>query len=246
MANELPDYLNATVKLEKFQIKATEDYWGDEPWMINVFFRVDGTNSVLSDEFQLVSTPTVHRSAGAHENLGVSDVDSSSSKWHPVPANVGTWNVGQFRRIRLPNPCDALPAPVGLGTIGMVSILFDEDGLTDSSAVAGADQAVKSVRAVVTEVANSLSLENPDVSDDTLKDYEDRIGDEIKKAIKDDLGFWGKIGTLGDKDDKLGSHVLLWKFDDLRKALHVPLELKFTEDDAHYVFVGSVTAQLPS
>lgn len=52
---------------------------------------------------------------------------------------------------------------------------------------------------------------------------------------------WYEVGGWGDPDDNIGFQFLNLGFGDLSPGATLPVDMHFTDDDAHYQLTGSVS-----
>lgn len=164
---------------------------GSEPYLLTLFFKVDGTNAALSNEFKLQTFPGAEitfPTPGTHGNLG--DVDVRDGDVVAIPPAIGFFDT-TLRGIQLPEPCDKLLPGGVAGVIGVVCALLEHDGVRDSAAEAAHQAFNEIVTTKITEIANTVSIENPEPQID-----QEAIADEVRKAMR--KAIFGELGVFGD------------------------------------------------
>lgn len=223
-----PPHLNASIMLQFLDCDSAQESSGDEPYMINVFFMVDGSNSTIGPDFKVTTNPTVFASAGGNDNLEIpgekqaKDDGTFAGDRIAIPGNVGFCSFWPFQRMRLPHPCDQLyqlNGVPGMGQIGVISLVLEEDSVADDAIFAGKAAAASTVRAVIKEVVEAIEPPHFEVPDgDELKTrYRDRIADAIKAAMKDEMNLAEKIAAKAGPDEPIGVFVKAWSFDELHQ-----------------------------
>ncbi|WP_157492375.1 hypothetical protein [Geothrix fermentans] len=210
--------LNIEFKLDRIHCHDEGDGPGNaEPYLWSVFFKVDGDTTVVNTDdlshVYLQGPPTVMTTPGNHGNLGTSDVDEGDDVG--VPAIIG-----EYRTIMKPIP---LTTPVlgkseiG-GMIGCIVVLMEEDNTSDSDAARGHERLDSTVRDKLAELLGTLSISNPEPTQEDIDRMTDQIGSAVKDAIKDGVSVIEWLLGFGNMDDQIGSAVLRFSHGEMQAA----------------------------
>lgn len=200
-----------------------------EPYLLTVFFKIDGELAFLTDEFALSGAATVVPTPGTHGNLGDVDVGSGAAPI-PIPSAIGQFET-LLRPIALPEPCDAL-LPEGIpGVVGVLCILLEHDNLTDAGAEAGHQALNGAVQAALDNVLNTRSISNPGVSDEEIAAIAEEIKQAMTAAIQEQQSLVENIFSFPNPDDVLGFKVFLFDGQQLTDAPVQILSARFVSED---------------
>lgn len=213
-----------------------------KPYLLTVFFKVDGELALLTDEFKLSGAATVVPTPGTHGNLGDVDVGSGAAPV-PIPSAIGEFST-LLRPIALPEPCDAL-LPDGIpGVVGVLCILLEHDNVTDAGAEAGHQALNAAVQVALDTVVNTRSIDNPGVSDEEIAAIADQIRQAITDAIVEQQSLVENLFTFPNPDDVLGFQVFVFDGAQLADEPVKMLSARFVTDDGanDWEITGRVTA----
>jgi hypothetical protein len=210
--------LNIEFKLDRIHCHDEGDGPGNaEPYLWTVFFKVDGDTTVVNTEdlshVFLQGPPTVITTPGNHGNLGTSDVDEGDDVG--VPAIIG-----EYRTIMKPIPLTTPilgKSEVG-GMIGCIVVLMEEDNTSDSDAARGHERLDSTVRDKLAELLGTLSISNPEPTQEDIDKMTDQIGSAVKDAIKDGVSVVEWLLGFGNMDDQIGSAVFRFSHGELEAA----------------------------
>lgn len=209
--------------------------FGDsEPYLLTLFFKVDGDTVSLTNEFALTGTATFQPTPGTHGNL--SDVDVATGDTVLVPPAIGSFTT-TLRGIQLPDPCDAL-LPGGVsGVIGVICALLEQDGVRDDAAEAGHDAFNEVIIREVNEIVNTLSIDNQEIPEDAKDAIAEQVKDAFKKAVFGATGFLGDLSLVvrgllfAAGDDPLLEALFLFKHSELAEQGTISFALRPNEGE---------------
>jgi hypothetical protein len=210
--------LNIEFKLDRIHCHDEGDGPGNaEPYLWTVFFKVDGDTAVVNtDDLShvfLQGAPTVVTTPGNHGNLGTSDVDEGDDVGIPAI-------IGEYRTIMKPIPLTTPvfgKSEVG-GMIGCIVVLMEEDNTSDSDAARGHERLDSTVRDKLAELLGTLSISNPEPTQEDIDRMTDQIGSAVKDAIKDGVSVVEWLLGFGNMDDQIGSAVFRFSHGELEAA----------------------------
>ncbi len=210
--------------------------FGDsEPYLLTLFFKVDGDTASLTNEFALTGTATVKPTPGTHGNLG--DVDVATGDTVPVPPAVGSFTT-TLRGIQLPDPCDALLPGGTSGVIGVVCALLEHDGVSDAAADNGHDAFNEVITREINEIVNTLSIDNQEIPEDAKDAIAEQVEEAFRKAIFDTTGFLGDVSLVirgllfAAGDDPLLDALFLFRHSELQAQGTIPFALRPNEGES--------------
>ncbi len=248
----MPSALSVSIDLQTLVCHAQSDGllegaapipdFDSEPYLLTVFFKVDGELAFLTDEFKLSGAASVVPTPGTHGNLGDVDVGSGAAPV-PIPSAIGEFTT-LLRPIALPEPCDAL-LPEGIpGVVGVLCILLEHDNVTDAGAEAGHQALNAAVQVALDAVVNSRSIENPGVSDEEIAAISEQIRQATTDAIVEQQSLVENLFTLPNPDDVLGFEVFLFDGAQLVAEPVRALNARFVSDDGanDWEITGRITA----
>ena len=210
--------LNIEFKLDRIHCHDEGDGPGNaEPYLWTVFFKVDGDTAVINtDDLShvfLQGAPTVVTTPGNHGNLGTSDVDEDDDVGIPAI-------IGEYRTIMKPIPLTTPvlgKSEVG-GMIGCIVVLMEEDNTSDSDVARGHERLDSTVRDKLAELLGTLSISNPEPTQEDIDRMTDQIGSTVKDAIKDGVSVVEWFFGFGNMDDQIGSAVFRFSHSELETA----------------------------
>src|SRR5437762_12880641 len=101
------DAANVTIKLSNIHCFDEGDGPGNaEPYLWNVFFKIDGDTTFVTNALALKGTATVIGTPGNHGNLNNTDVDAGDNV--AIPASIGEFHT-LMRPIPLQQPIGNVP-----------------------------------------------------------------------------------------------------------------------------------------
>jgi hypothetical protein len=243
--------LNFTIRLDNIHCYDEADGLGSaEPYLLPVFFAIDGANFALEAGAGLIGSPRIESRNGHHGNLANDDVDAGEDV--PVPEEIGLWQT-TLAPIPVHDPLiaallgdDTLPAIAGVAVV-----LMEQDGWPDSIADGGYQALVNSVQLSVTQVAASfqhaLHAPTKDEIDAAIAEIKDNASAMVHNQIQGAMSGWQLIwfGTIGNNDDEIGSEVFIVNSDDLAANPVVDISKRWTGDDGDWELTGSFTGVAP-
>jgi hypothetical protein len=235
------DLLRVWLKLDHIDCYDEGDGWGDaEPYLWTVFFKIDGDSVALTDALTLSGSATVVSTPGSHGNLGTSDVDAGDDV--PIPGAIGEW--GPFLK-PIPVPPDLKPLvgdDLG-GVVGVVTVLMEEDNVTDDGAEAGHAALNQAVQSALDDIIATRTFSNPDITEADIDAYLSAIQDAVTDAIKDQQNFFENLWSFLNADDVIGSRVFYFKHDDLAGGATIALSQRWRNEGDWELF-GSIHASV--
>lgn len=210
--------LNIEFKLDRLHCHDEGDGPGNaEPYLWTVFFKVDGDTAVINTDdlshVYLQGTPSVVTTPGNHGNLGTSSVDEGDNV--AIPAIIGEYRT-VLKPIALTTPVLG-KTEVG-GMIGCIAVLMEEDNTSDSDAARGHERLDSTVRDKLTELLGTLSIGNPEPTEQDIDKMSDQIGAAVRAAIKDGVSVAEWLLGFGNMDDQIGSAVFRFSHATLEAA----------------------------
>jgi hypothetical protein len=205
------DKLDVKLRLEDVQCFDEADGPGSaEPYLWTVFFKIDGTTTVVTDQFALAGTATVSGTQGNHRDLGPGGVDAGDDILIPP-------FLGEFATRLVPI---TLQQPVGNtteigGAVGAITVLLEQDN-TPNSAIANGHRALdKAVRDTLNELIPKLTIAHRAPTPEEIEAMKKKIGDKVENEISDNVDIFDWLSGLGNMDDKIGSEVFIFSHDEL-------------------------------
>jgi hypothetical protein len=213
---------------------------GDQPYMWNVFFTIDGASVAFGEDLRLRGRARVQASVGSHGNLGAGAAAMRAGDRVEIPDPVGRF-VADLRLIPFPAALESALVGGVSGVAGCVSVLLEKDLVAPAAAEEGRKAFVDEVTRVLDELIPTLGVgsQTPDPAD--LEALGDRIGQRVREEI---LAAGGPVQDLLaalDPDDVIGFRVLLFTHADLIRRPHQPIAITY-DDVGRYTAEGSVTA----
>ncbi|NJK31640.1 MAG: hypothetical protein HC927_04060 [Deltaproteobacteria bacterium] len=129
----MPTYDQLTVRISLDQLLCLEarDGWGDaEPYMWNIFFKIDGSTTQANPGYGYGGNATVYSPAGSHGNLGRDSVDDGEVV--AIPPSIGRWTTTLQQIPDQTGGQNNMPA-----IVGVLSVLMEQDSVSNVGAEAG-------------------------------------------------------------------------------------------------------------
>jgi hypothetical protein len=216
--------LSFTTRLDRIHCHDEGDGPGNaEPYLWPVFWKVDGSSFAYESGAGLIGNPIVDVRNGHHGNLGTTDVDAGNDVG--IPDGLGTWET-QLKTIPIND--SGIQALLGAddipGMAGVVAVLMEADGWTDSLADTGYNALVDAVQLSVARIAADFqhALQAPTQAEikakiDTVKaTAADSVHNQVKGSMDAFQLLW--YGTFGDNDDQVGTEAFTVNTDQLRDS----------------------------
>lgn len=206
------DILNVRIELDSIHCFDEGDGWGNaEPYLWPVFFKIDGTTASVNDSLQLTGTATVEGTHGHHGNLNNTDVDAGDNV--TIPDSVGVWET-TLTPIPGPPSLQSLVPDVA-GVAGVVTVLMEEDNVTDAGAIAGYNALVAAVQTSLNGVVPTLGLTQQDISDNQIAAMETAVSNAVSNAIQNSQNFFENLWSWINPDDQIGTQIFRFDHDTL-------------------------------
>jgi hypothetical protein len=200
------------INLDKLTLHKKSDRWGlSEPYLWNIFFRVDGDAIEINPNFTISGNGIFHLSKGSHRNLRVS---IHNSKEVNIPKEVGVWET-VLKPVKVPYFEHLVP-----GMTGVISVLMEENNVSNDGAEAGRMAFGEQVQQAMGGALKAFNPNMIDISDiqHSLSNYfQAQVGefvDGIEKyvidAIKKRQNILQNVWSLINADNLVGFHV--WNF----------------------------------
>lgn len=189
--------------------RASSRWRATQPYLWNIFFRIDGSCVHLTEQFDLVGKADFFFSPGSHGNLGVDTVTPGSVT--VIPPEVGHWD------------CTLSPIPVPFFAyqvpplLGIITVLMEQENVSAAGAEAGHQALNRYVQAAVNEAIRDFHVREIDVENihDSIKAYFARrvasfvegIEVAIIRAVREAQTLWQNLWALIDQDDLVGYHI---------------------------------------
>lgn len=233
------DVLKVNLELDRLQCHDEGDGWGSaEPYLWTVFFKIDGSTATVTDSLTLSGNALTQTHGGSQGNLPNDDVDAGESI--TIPASMGHFET-ELKPIK-GGILDAFDADLG-GVVGVVAVLMEEDNVPNSAAEAGHVALNNAVQTALDQIVATRSFENQDVTDAEIAQFENDIKVAVENAIKGSLNFFESIWAWVNPDDTIGSHVFLFKHDDLADGGTINFTRRWANEGDWELF-GHVTSSV--
>jgi hypothetical protein len=227
-----------TIDLDKLTCVSPGEVAGDEPYLWNAFFTVDGTTVTLRDSLRLAGRAAVTTTPGSHRNLEPGGVGAGQTVHIPDPVGRTTMVLDLIRF-----PASVSGSLVGgvSGVAGCVSVLLEQDLVADSAAEAGHQAFNAEVTRILDELIPTLGLGNVTPSPEDLAAASGRIAEKVREAVLEEGNILQDLFAGADADDVVGFNVFLFP----HKALLAEPRATITAtygDAGRYQVAGTVTA----
>jgi hypothetical protein len=198
------------VKLTQLRCHDRADGWStSEPYLWNLFFKIDGSCITLSDQFRLTGRPVYHFSKGSQGNLNARDLASGGSV--QIPEDVGEW-----KTMLVPIKVPYFEANVS-GVLGVVSVLIEQNLVSSSGAEAGHEAfnhyVMEALDTVIREFdPRKISLDDVDGSikayfDRQVQKYTENISTMVSQAVSGSQNIVQNFMSLLKKDAVIGHQI---------------------------------------
>ncbi len=228
------------IKLDRIACYDENDGSGTaEPYLWPVFFKIDGSSYAVTTS-GFIGSPTIIPTFGTHGNLGTRDVDAGNNVTIPAA-------LGEFRTLLQPIPVldsfrtgilgsDTIP-----GLAGVVYILMEEDGWSNSLATEGYSAMIEAIQLAITQVTdgfrNALSQPTKDQIERAMANVKGTAARMIRDHIISFMGvdsIW--YATFGDNDDQIGANVNLVDNDAIERDLAINFNHRWDEQGSWEIF----------
>lgn len=210
-----------------------------QPYLWNVFFKIDGDTVSVTDTLSLSGPPTIHTTPGSHGNLGSGVTGTPADPTHiSIPATIGAWQT-ELKPIPLPASLSDFAEDPG-GTMGVVTVLMEEDNVSDDGAEAGHRALNEAVVDAIKEIINTRSLTNREVTREEISGFEEQVKSEIKDAIRDQQNDFENAWSAINPDDTIGTEVFIFNQDDLVPGTEVEFSKRW-ENEGDWEIRGHLT-----
>jgi hypothetical protein len=235
------DLLRVSMKLDHIHCYDEGDGWGDaEPYLWTVFFKIDGDSVALTDDLKLSGTATVVTTPGSHGNLGTSDVNAGDNV--PIPSPIGEWSPF-LKPISVPEDLKPVVGDDLGGVVGVVTVLMEEDNVTDDGAQAGHMALNSAVQSALDDIIATLGFGHTEITDDDINAYLSTMQQAISDAVEAQQNFFENLWSFLNADDLIGSRVFYFKHDDLADSEVVDFSQRWRNEGDWELF-GSVNASV--
>lgn len=203
------------IKLSLTQFKCldkAEGWTNTEPYLWNVFFKIDGSTITVTDQFLLEGKPAYHFSKGSHGNLNASNI--SGGDVVGIDAEVGTWSTSL-----VPLKIPYFDTHIS-GVIGVVSILMEQNLVSSAGAEAGHEALNKYVMEAINSSIEGFDPKRVDIHDidksvkrffdAQVREFSDKIGPLVGQAVANAQSIVQNILSLVKKDIVIGYKI--WDF----------------------------------
>jgi len=232
------------IALDKLILHKKSERWGlSEPYLWNIFFRVDGDAIEINPNFTINGGGIFHTSKGSHNNLKTTIHDTNTVN---IPTEVGIWKT-VLKPVKVPYFEQFVP-----GMIGVISVLMEENNVSNEGAEAGRVAFGQQVEKAMNGALKAFSPKSIDISDiqHSLSNYfQGQVGefvDGIEKyvvdAIKKRQNILQNVWSLINSDNLVGFQV--WNFsqqDILDNKGNIPLNHHWkSERYGHWEIQGEI------
>ena len=221
--------LHVRLSLNQFKCLDKAEGWSNtEPYLWNIFFKIDGSTIVINDQFRLEGKPIYHFSTGSHGNLNAKDISGGDSVG--ISEEVGTWETALVP-LRIPY----FEAKIS-GVIGVVSVLMEQNLVSAQGAEAGHEALNKYVKQAIDSSIEGFDPRRVDIHDidksvkrffdAQVRDFSERIGPMVSQAVANAQNVVQNILSLVKKDIVIGYKV--WDFSSAGIEA-ADMEIKFSQ-----------------
>jgi hypothetical protein len=186
-----------------------EGWTYSEPYLWNIFFKIDGSCIRINNKFFLEGKPVYHFSQGSHGNLHAKDMNSGETI--AIPKEVGEWRT----------PLVPLHVPYfesGIsGLMGVVCVLMEQNYVSSKGAEAGHTALNEGIKGFIDSAIAQFDPKRVDLNDingSIKKFYEGQaaefsrnIGDMVGQAVAKSQSLVQNIFSLVNKDAVIGFKV---------------------------------------
>jgi len=210
-----PIAIKARLHTLKCHDRGTKNRFDGEPYLWNVFFKVDGEGVTVNQDFSLSGAAKLHFGEGSHGNLYIKNIKNGDSI--AITERVGAWQT-TLTPLHLPYFEAAFPA-----SIGVVSILMQEGTVSHKGAESGHQRLNEFVRQSINQSIYRFNPKEIDILDieEAMKQYfrkqATQVGDDvvqyIEEAIMKSQNVVQNLWSLVSRDTLIGYQI--WDFNQL-------------------------------
>ena len=182
-----------------------------EPYMWNIFFRVDGETITINPDFTISGKAVFHFSKGSHRNLRRS---IHRDKTLPIPTNVGVWET-DLTPIQVPYFEQDIP-----GIAGVICVLMEENNVSNEGAEAGRIALEQQVQKAINSALNDFEPKVIDITNiqnsiqgyfqSKVSEFAEGIEKHVAEAIITRQSLLQNVWSFIKADALVGFHV--WNF----------------------------------
>lgn len=198
------------LSLNQLCCHAKPDAWIEgEPYMWNVFFKIDGEGILMNERFRLEGKPIYHFSEGSHGNLNAKGMGAGDKVG--IPKEVGEWKASL-----IPLTIPIFEAHLS-GLIGVVSVLIEQNYVSSKGAEAGRLALNEYICGAIDGAIDGFDPRRVDIEDvdKSIKNYFDaqvreftaNIGNLVGEAVSKSQSLAQNILSLVKKDVLIGFKV---------------------------------------
>ncbi|MEM6271467.1 MAG: hypothetical protein AAF998_18675 [Bacteroidota bacterium] len=202
--------LYVNIGLNQLYCHQKPDSWIEgEPYMWNVFFKIDGHSVRMNERFRLEGQPTYHTSEGSHGNLSADGMEAGTRIG--IPKEVGEWKTA-LAPIEVP----FFESHIS-GVIGVVCVLMEQNYVSGKGAEAGRAALGEYIRSAIDASIVGFDPRRVDLRDidgsikayfdAQVRDFTARIGDLVGDAVSSAQSLAQNILSLVKKDVLIGFRV---------------------------------------
>lgn len=171
----------------------SEGYWynPDAPapvpsfdmYLMTVFFKIDGQNVYIDQNFNLQGTATVVGTSGVQGDMptiGTSDIDPNYAV--AIPASIG-----HFRTILEPIPVIPMPGSYVGGVVGCVVILMQQGDTPDDARAAAHNALISSLQNALNGLIPTLGINKQTPTNADIQALVSQINSAVRNAVSSQL-----------------------------------------------------------
>ncbi len=205
--------LQLKIALHTLSLHRKIEKWGDaEPYLWNIFFRVDGEAITINPDFTISGKAIFEFSKGSHNNLrGTIHRDNILH----IPQDIGNWNT-ILHPIKVPYFEQLIP-----GIAGVITVLMEENNVSNEGAEAGRVALGQQVQKAVNSALKDFSPKVIDINDvqnsirqhfeSKVTAFADGIEKHVIEAVKSRQSLLQNVWSFLKADALVGFNV--WNFD---------------------------------
>lgn len=193
--------------------------WGkSEPYLWNIFFRVDGEAITINPDFTISGKAIFKFSEGSHNNLRGSI--HRDNILH-IPQEIGIWET-ELHPVKVPYFDQYVS-----GIAGVVSVLMEENNVSNEGAEAGRLALSQQVQKAVNSALKDFNPKVIDINDvqnsignhfqKTIEGFVNGIETHVIEAIKSSQSLLQNVWSLIKADALVGFHVFKFDHADINK-----------------------------
>ena len=157
----------------------------------------------------------------------------------PIPPALGQWQTAMLP-IPVPESLSGLADDVG-GSVGVVTVLMEEDYVTDDGAEAGHNALNAAVRDVINQIVATRNLTNQEVSDEEIAGFEDQISGAVESAVSSQQNVFENIWSWLNADDTIGFKAFIFTHDELADKRTLDFQHRW-KNEGDWELFGTITA----